>query len=57
LHGSYDPYDDAYEALRRHVGVDIGWVAGWNDAPERTQAEVVAALRGAAEGLGKERAE
>jgi hypothetical protein len=25
----------------------------WNDAPERTQAEVVAALRGAAEGLGK----
>lgn len=32
-------------------------IGSWNDAPERTQAEVVAALRGAAEGLGKESGE
>jgi hypothetical protein len=32
--------------------VDI-WMFAWNDAPERTKAEVVAALRGAADGLGK----
>jgi hypothetical protein len=42
--------DVAYEAetcLARHVG----WshVASWNDAPERTKAEVVAALRLAAQ--------
>lgn len=35
--------------VRRHLGLsDSEGLAGWNDAPERTQAEVVAALRAAA---------
>jgi hypothetical protein len=36
----------AYQAVRRAVGESNLW--GWNDAPERTQPEVVAALRRAA---------
>lgn len=32
-------------AMRQHIGESV---AQWNDAPERTQAEVVAALREAA---------
>lgn len=49
-------YDDATEracdAMRAYLGVD--WLTIWSDAPDRTQAEVVEALRGAAEGVGKE---
>lgn len=37
---------DSAERLMRHLGT-IG-IVSWNDAPERTQEEVVAALRGAA---------
>ncbi len=37
----------AYDYLRRAAGALS--IATWNDAPERTQAEVVAALRKAAE--------
>jgi len=36
---------DAYRFLSGHLGIDV---ADWNDAPERTQAEVVAKLREAA---------
>jgi len=36
----------AERALERFLGVPL--VTVWNDAPERTQAEVVAAIRGAA---------
>lgn len=43
----YDLFAEADEALRLHLGVD--GVPAWNDAPERTQAEVVTALREAAE--------
>jgi hypothetical protein len=48
----------AVAAVCRHIGLELGdtfsrSASAWNDAPERTQAEVVAALRGAAEGLGK----
>lgn len=44
--------DDALEmsaraALRRHARIDD--IPAWNDAPDRTAAEVIAALRGAAE--------
>lgn len=41
----------AMQAVRDVVGA--GWVAGWNDDPKRTQAEVVAKLREAA-ALAKE---
>jgi len=36
----------AYQAVRRVIGESNLW--GWNDDPQRTQAEVVAALRKAA---------
>lgn len=36
----------ACDVLKQVVPIDD--IAGWNDAPERTQAEVVAALRAAA---------
>lgn len=39
--------DAAWQRLRDHVG---GAALQWNDDPERTQAEVVAALRAAARG-------
>lgn len=39
----------AITALRRHVGFLPAGEISWNDAPERTKAEVVTALRGAAE--------
>jgi len=45
-HGSYRVYR-ALELLSDTVG--CYHIGGWNDAPERTQAEVVAALRAAAE--------
>ena len=46
---------DAYAALRQHLGIgpdDQFAIGHWNDAPERTQEEVIAALRGAAEAQG-----
>ena len=39
---------DAVHALASVLGISVGRVAAWNDAPGRTQAEVVAALREAA---------
>lgn len=48
----------ATNAVKDHLGLERHCrFASWNDAPERTRAEVVAALRGAAEGLGKESGE
>jgi hypothetical protein len=44
--------DHVTEAVKAAVGTKA--LFHWNDASGRTQAEVVAALRGAAEGLGKE---
>jgi hypothetical protein len=38
----------AAEALRAALGVGYGGIPDWNDAPERTQDEVVAKLREAA---------
>lgn len=40
--------DEAAQALRQHVGRDVG-ISEWNDAPGRTKAEVVTALRAAAQ--------
>jgi hypothetical protein len=48
-------WDAPENAVLTHLGVDS--LCSWNDAPDRTRAGVVAALRGAAEGMGKERAE
>lgn len=45
LNGDLKLVGAACKVLRQHIGCDI---ASWNDAPERTQAEVVAALRDAA---------
>jgi hypothetical protein len=39
------PYIAARDALRTHLG---GNIVAWNDAPERTAAEVIATLRAAA---------
>jgi hypothetical protein len=36
------------EAVRNAIGPECETAIGWNDAPERTQAEVVAKLREAA---------
>lgn len=45
--GGYDSkWVDALKPLRRVVGSDV---ASWNDHPDRTQEEAVAALRQAAE--------
>lgn len=44
---SFDGAVPAFRLLEAHVGVSD--IARWNDAPERTQAEVVAALRAASE--------
>jgi hypothetical protein len=48
-------WDEAVDAVCKHVGVDdfVGLIH-WNASPGRTQAEVVAALRGAAESVEKE---
>lgn len=43
----YKVYDEARLEMNRFLGVDC--LSEWNDAPERTKAEVVAALRAAAE--------
>lgn len=43
---SWQLYQSARGLLIEHVGEDD--ISDWNDAPERTQAEVVAALREAA---------
>jgi hypothetical protein len=58
-HGLKDPSDrfPPFDALVRHLGAtpsgnlheDAEFVFAWNDAPERTQDEVVAALEKAAE--------
>lgn len=45
--GSYCDYVSALRALQKAVGKED--VAAWNDHPERTQAQVVAAFRKAAE--------
>lgn len=39
----------AAQALADHLGIHRDAIPDWNDAPERTQAEVVAALRAAAD--------
>jgi hypothetical protein len=44
--GAWKARDGARVALHSYLGRDV---AAWNDAPERTQAEVVAALRAAAD--------
>lgn len=50
--------DSMAKLLYDEIGLSSGESIGsWNDAPGRTQAEVVAALRGAAEGVGKESGE
>jgi hypothetical protein len=54
LSGDFDPYDYAYDSLAFYIGVNLGEVSEWNDASGRTQAEVVAALRGAAERVGRD---
>lgn len=51
--GAGDLTRPAYDALADVIG--HGHIPSWNDAPERTQAEVVAALRAAAEGVGDDR--
>lgn len=38
----------AYGALKMAAGIEFD-IAGWNNAPERTQAEVIAAFRKAAD--------
>lgn len=40
---------EAQAILRDHLGVRSGGLAQWNDAPGRTAAEVIAALRAAAQ--------
>jgi hypothetical protein len=48
----------AVDAVKDHLGLERRIrFAVWNDALERTQAEVVAAFRGAAESLEKESGE
>lgn len=48
-----DRFRDAYCAARAHIGLveESLPLSDWNDAPERTQQEVVSALRGAAEAV------
>lgn len=38
-----------YRFMQAATGVGEGFISDWNDAPDRTQAEVVAALRRAAD--------
>jgi len=43
----YDAIDVAYRYLKRIIGADPGvegFISSWNDAPERTHAEVLAAF-------------
>lgn len=44
--GPFSLYDDVFRALHRWVYT--GDLADWNDAPKRTAAEVIFALRGVA---------
>jgi len=41
----------ARRRLEAHLGLALFGLPAWNDTPGRTQAEVIAALRGAAEEL------
>jgi hypothetical protein len=53
-----DGGEAAYRALVKHLGISDGHndtVADWSDHPDRTVAEVIAALRGAAQ-VERERA-
>ena len=44
----YDPFQNAilhlYGAIKRHAGQSYATVAAWNDAPDRTHAEVLQAF-------------
>ena len=53
--GSVRVYDEAARFFAKTLGM-AGWTEAmnWNDAPGRTQAEVVAALRAAAALAGQE---
>lgn len=42
----------AAAAFARHLGIPRSGIGTWNDAPDRTVAEVVAALRECADSLG-----
>lgn len=46
---AWDRRWEAEAALARHLGIPRDGVANWNDQPGRTKAEVVAALRAAAD--------
>ena len=50
IHGCY-PFDASIGLLSKAAGTDPSWIAlsDWNDAKERTQAEVIEAFRKAAE--------
>ncbi|ARB14513.1 hypothetical protein Ccr5_gp293 [Caulobacter phage Ccr5] len=61
----YAAYTSAQVALLKHLDIDLGpallqkttkasLIIEWNDAPERTAREVIDALRGAADTLGRE---
>lgn len=50
LRGQADVMEAAILAVGRVVGLS-SWASDWNDAPERTQAEVVQALKQAAASL------
>jgi hypothetical protein len=47
----FDPgvYFNSLRRLERAAGIQPGFVVHWNDTPQRTQAQVVTALRMAAE--------
>jgi hypothetical protein len=49
--GDPDAYEEAYEAVAQYLNKSP---AGWNDAPGRTQAEVIAVLRYAAAAIERE---
>lgn len=49
---AWDEFTKADDLLETFLGLDPNGVPRWNNAPSRTQAEVVAALRGAAEWRG-----
>lgn len=52
--------DEAAHAVTRHLGLGSGYLGplvNWNNAPERTQQEVVDAFRGAARALKAAEAE
>lgn len=50
--GGYVPFSDALAAMKRTVGIpNHEPLSDWNDAPGRTQVEVVAKFREAAEAV------